>query len=94
MSVRSAQTRSLSYVALTFFRIGCYALKASNGVKFNQSASVGRNQQLLPARDLHFTKDQSQMSANSRFLNEQPIRNLLVLKTLRERIDDLKFSGG
>lgn len=68
--------------------------KASNGVKFNESLPVGRNEQLLSARDLHFTKDQSQMSANSRFLNEQPFRDLFVFKTLREGMDDLKFSGG
>lgn len=52
---------------------------ASNRAKFNESLPVGRNEQLLSASDLHFAEDFSEMSANSRFFDAQPFRDLLVL---------------
>jgi hypothetical protein len=59
------------------------------GAKFNESLLVGRNEQLLSTRDLHFTKDHGEMMSNSRFLNVQHMRDLFVFETPRERMHDL-----
>ena len=66
--------------------------EASTGAKFNESLLVGRDEQLLSGGDVQFTKDRSEVMADRRLANAQPIRDLLVFEPLRERMYDLSFS--
>ena len=55
---------------------------------------MGRDEQLLSVGDVQFTKDSGEVMADSRFANAEPIRDLLVFETFRERLYDLSFSRG
>lgn len=68
------------------------APEASTGAKFNEALLVGCDEQLLSVGDMKFTKDRGEVMADSRFGNAEPIRDLLVFETLRERPYDLSFS--
>ena len=68
--------------------------EASTGAEFNESLSVGCDEQLLAVGDMQLTKDRCEVMADRRFGNAQPIRDLHICKTLRKRLYDLSFSRG